>query len=293
MLINACRDIPYQTLELTQLIHSNIQITVKRIDLVHPTISGNKWFKLKYNLIEAKRLGCTQLLSFGGAYSNHIDALAHAAHDFGLDSIGIIRGDELASKPLNPTLSRAQSLGMKLEFISRQDYRDKQNPEYLAKLQLAYPQAYIIPEGGTNILAVKGCEEILSEHDRQDYDLIVCAVGTGGTFSGLVNASHPKQRLLGFSALKGDFLSTEVAKWVDRTKQNWTIYDESVFGGYGKFDNRLLDFIESIERQSNLPLEPIYTGKAIYRLLAMIEQGQLAGHNRVLFIHTGGLQAFK
>lgn len=288
-----CRDVPYQNLALPQLIHSDIQITVKRIDLVHPTISGNKWFKLKYNLIEAKRLGCTQLLSFGGAYSNHIDALAHAANEFGLDSVGIIRGNELAGKPLNPTLSRAQALGMKLEFISRQDYRDKQNPEYLAKLQLAYPQAYIIPEGGTNALAVKGCEEILSEHDRQAYDLIVCALGTGGTFSGLVNASRPTQRLLGFSALKGNFLATEVAKWVDRAKQNWTIYDDSVFGGYGKFDNRLLDFIESIEHQSHLPLEPIYTAKAVYRLIAMIEQGQLAAHSKVLFIHTGGLQAFK
>ena len=284
----ACQTIPYQTIRLPQ----GITITVKRIDQVHPTISGNKWFKLKYNLLEAKRLGYTQLLSFGGAYSNHIHALAHAANEYGFTSIGIIRGAELADKPLNPTLTTAQGLGMQFEFIPRSDYRLKHTPEFLAQLQARYPNAYIIPEGGSNTLAVQGCEEILSEQDRKDFDTIVCAVGTGGTFAGLINASHPKQNLLGFSALKGDFLIEDIRRWTDNDKQNWTLYSEEVFGGYGKFDDKLLMFIKDIQRQYDLPLEPIYTGKAMYRLLELIEQGEFVPNSRILFIHTGGLQAF-
>lgn len=284
--------IPYQSLQIPISTSQCIDITVKRIDLVHPTISGNKWFKLKYNLIEAKRLGCTQLLSFGGAYSNHIDALAHAAAEYGFDSIGIIRGSELADKPLNPTLTRAKALGMELEFITREAYRHKHSAEYLAELKSRYPQAYIIPEGGTNTLAVKGCEEILTDADRCDFDVIVCALGTGGTFSGLVNASSDAQFLLGFSALKGDFLTAQVQQWTANGKDNWMIYDDSLFGGYGRFDQKLIDFIKSIKRQYQLPLEPIYTGKAFYRLLRMLQQGHLSSSSRILFIHTGGLQAF-
>ena len=283
-----CQSIPYQTMRLP----NGITITVKRIDQVHPTISGNKWFKLKYNLLEAKRLGYTQLLSFGGAYSNHIHALAHAAYEYGFTSIGIIRGAELADKPLNPTLTTAQGLGMQFEFIPRSDYRLKHTPEFLGELQARYPNAYIIPEGGSNTLAVQGCEEILSEQDRQDFDTIVCAVGTGGTFAGLINASHPKQHLLGFSALKGDFLIADVKEWTDSNKQNWTLYSEEVFGGYGKFDEVLLAFINEVQQQYEVPLEPIYTGKAMYRLLDLIEQGEFAPNSRILFIHTGGLQAF-
>ncbi|CAM4067340.1 1-aminocyclopropane-1-carboxylate deaminase/D-cysteine desulfhydrase [Psychrobacter arenosus] len=289
----SCQTILYhKILYQTMLLPHGITITVKRIDQVHPTISGNKWFKLKYNLLEAQRLGYSQLLSFGGAYSNHIHALAHAANEYGFTSIGIIRGAELADKPLNSTLATAQGLGMQFEFITRSDYRLKHTPEYLAELQARYPYAYIIPEGGSNTLAVKGCEEILSEADRQDFDTVVCAVGTGGTFSGLINASHAKQKLLGFSALKGDFLTADVKEWADSTKQNWTLYSEEVFGGYGKFDDKLLTFIKIIQQQYDLPLEPIYTGKAMYRLLDLIEQGEVLPHSKILFIHTGGLQAF-
>ena len=280
--------VPYQTIPVA----GDISITVKRIDQVHPTISGNKWFKLKYNLIEAKRLGYSQLLSFGGAYSNHIYALAHAASEFGFDSIGIIRGAELADKPLNPTLTMARSLGMQLKFISRSDYRRKHTPEFLAELQDSYPSAYIIPEGGTNTLAVKGCEEILSEQDKREFDTIACAVGTGGTFAGLINASQPEQKLLGFSALKGDFLINDIKQWANNEKQNWTLNPEDKFGGYGKFNDELLTFIADVKARFNLPLEPIYTGKAFYRLLQLIEQGKVASGSKILFIHSGGLQAF-
>lgn len=277
------QDIPYQYIgDLGE-----VQVTVKRLDLVHPTISGNKFFKLKYNLIEARKLGYTQLLSFGGAYSNHIYALAQAAHEYGFDSIGIIRGEELQDQALNPMLTTAIKLGMQLQFINRQDYRRKHTPEFLAKLQQRYPNAYIIPEGGSNVLAIKGTAEILKDFDRENFDVICCAVGTGGTIAGLINASSPQQKVIGFSALKGDFLNDEVQKWT--TKNNWQIIADDTFGGYAKYDQRLLNFMENMQQKYQLPLEPIYTGKAFYQLWQLIQQGYFTASTRILFIHTGGL----
>ncbi len=305
---------PYQTCIL-----ANTIITVKRVDMVHPTISGNKFYKLKYNLMQAKQQGFSQILSFGGAYSNHIFALAHACKTYGFDSIGIIRGQELASKPLNDTLQTAQSLGMQLYFISRCDYRNKHTPKFLAQLQLKYPNAYIIPEGGTNVLAVKGCEQILSEEDKQKFDVIVLAVGTGGTMAGIINASTPNQQIIGFSALNSDYQKKEISKFltarfkfVEGQSNNYSrhvltirqaqslaqlgifkgqLYKDDVFGGYGKYNHELLALIADIKQQANIPLEPIYTGKAMYRLQQMLKQGEFK-NQRILFVHTGGLQAF-
>ncbi len=264
-----------------------IHLTVKRLDLVHPTVSGNKFFKLKYNLLEARKLGVTQLLSFGGAYSNHIHALAQAAHAFGFESIGIIRGEELQHQALNPILEQASQLGMQLQFVSRQDYRRKHTPEFLAKLQQRYPNTYIIPEGGTNDLAIKGTAEILTDFDRENFDVICCAVGTGGTIAGLINASTAQQKLIGFSALKGNFLNDEVRKWT--TQNNWQIYSDDTFGGYAKNNARLLNFVEDVSEKYQLPLEPIYTGKAFYQLWQLIQQNHFTASTRILFIHTGGL----
>ncbi|MFC3903828.1 D-cysteine desulfhydrase [Acinetobacter marinus] len=277
------QDIPYQA--ITDL--GDVQLMVKRLDLVHPSISGNKFFKLKYNLIEARKLGYTQLLSFGGAYSNHIYALAHAAQQYGFESIGIIRGEELQDQALNPMLATASTLGMQLQFISRQDYRRKHTPEFLAELQQRYPNAYIIPEGGSNDLAIQGTAEILTDFDRENFDVICCAVGTGGTITGLINASSPQQKVIGFSALKGDFLDDDVRKWT--TKNNWQIYSDNTFGGYAKYDQRLLNFMENMQQKYQLPLEPIYTGKAFYQLWQLIQQHHFTASTRILFIHTGGL----
>lgn len=196
----------YQTL----IDQPDIHLDLKRLDLIHPHISGNKFYKLKYNLQHAKQLGQDTLITFGGAFSNHIAATAYAAHYFGFNSIGIIRGEELADQRLNHTLATASQFGMQLEFINRQDYRNKEQPDFLAELQSRFPNAYIIPEGGTNSLAIQGCKEILSEQDRQNYDVICCAVGTGGTITGLIESSHFNQNILGFSALKGDFLTSDV-----------------------------------------------------------------------------------
>lgn len=276
--------VPYQKIQLD----SDVHVQVKRIDLAHPTISGNKFYKLKYNLLEAKQQGYNSLLSFGGAYSNHIFALAHAAQAYGFKSIGIIRGEELQHQTLNPTLQTAFDLGMQLEFISRMQYRQKHTPAYLAELQQQFPDALIIPEGGTNHLAVQGCQEILSQEDLQNFDYICCAIGTGGTISGIINASQNHQTVLGFSALKGNFLIDEIKQWT--SKKNWQLFSEDVFGGYGKFTPELMQFIQQIQEQYDLPLEPIYTGKAFYRLMQLIQVDYFPSEARILFIHTGGLQ---
>lgn len=263
-------------------------LDLKRLDLIHPHISGNKFYKLKYNLQHAKQLGQDTLITFGGAFSNHIAATAYAAHYFGFNSIGIIRGEELADQRLNHTLATASQFGMQLEFINRQDYRNKEQPDFLAELQSRFPNAYIIPEGGTNSLAIQGCKEILSEQDRQNYDVICCAVGTGGTITGLIESSHFNQNILGFSALKGDFLTSDVTHLT--AKKNWKIIDEYCCGGYAKTSAQLIEFIQFFEKQYQIPLEPIYTGKMLFGIFDLIEKAYFPPHTRILAIHSGGLQ---
>lgn len=283
MFDSLARAIPYQIL----LLHG-VKITVKRLDLVHPQISGNKFFKLKYNFLDARRQGFKKVLTFGGAYSNHIAAAAYAAHACGFASAGIIRGEELAARPLNPTLQTAQQFGMQLRFISREQYGQKHTADFLAQLQADYPEHYVIPEGGTNALAVQGCREILTENDLNNFDLICCAAGTGGTIAGLIEASRPQQRILGFSALKGLFLNDEVAKLTAKT--NWEIIDDYCCGGYAKTTPELLQFIRLFEAEHSLPLEQIYTGKMLFGISQMIQRGEIASDQRVLIIHSGGLQ---
>lgn len=285
MFDHIAQSVPHQYIQLPYPLH----LDIKRLDLIHPQISGNKFFKLKYNLLAAKQQNLSSILTFGGAYSNHIAATAYAAHLFGLKSVGVIRGEELASKPLNPTLAKAQSLGMHLHFVSRTEYRLRDEANYLQQLQHQFPQAYIIPEGGTNELAVQGCQEILSQSDLEQYDVICCTVGTGGTISGLIERSAPHQKVLGFSALKGGFLQQEVQQWTQ--KQNWSLTDAYCCGGYAKTSPELLAFIENFEEQHAVPLEPIYTGKMMFGLLNLIKNNYFAEGTRILAIHSGGLQA--
>ena len=280
-------DIPYQSIAFDH----GIVVSVKRIDLVHPHIAGNKFYKLKYNLQAAREQGKTLLISFGGAYSNHIHALAHAAHEYGFQALGIIRGQELAEQALNPTLQDAADLGMRFEFISRSNYRQKHTPEFLQAVLARHPNAYIIPEGGCNDLAIQGCAEILSDADKRDFEVICCAVGTGGTLAGLINASAAQQRLIGYAALKTDHLSVEIMHMTH--KRQWQVFSEEVFGGYGRFNAELLDFIANTQACAGLPLDPVYTGKAFYRLSQHIAEGLFAPNSRILFIHTGGLQGHR
>ena len=289
MFEDIAQTIPYQKLPFEN--DQAIEITIKRLDQIHPQISGNKFFKLKYNFLEAQRLGVKNILTFGGAFSNHIAATAYAAHLFGFQSIGIIRGEELQHKTLNHTLETAKQFGMQLNFVSREEYRQKDNIEFLNKLNLQFPNSYIIPEGGTNTLAIQGCQEILTANDLNHYDIICCAVGTGGTISGLIEASAKHQTVLGFSALKGDFLQTEVA--TQTAKNNWKIIDRYCFGGYAKTQPELLAFIEQFEYQHRIPLEHIYTGKMLFGIFDLISKHYFAQGTRILVIHSGGLQGRK
>ena len=276
--------IPYQTLQLPQ----PVQLTIKRLDLIHPQISGNKFFKLKYNLLAAQQQGFSQVLTFGGAFSNHIAATAYAAQRFGFQSIGIIRGQELATQDLNPTLQTAQDFGMQLHFVSRAEYRLRHEVEYLQQLQQQYPQAFIIPEGGSNALAIQGTQEILSPDDLENYDVICCAVGTGGTLAGIIESSSEQQHVLGFSALKGDFLKHDIQQWTD--KSNWSLTDAYCCGGYAKTTLELLQFMQQFEQQYDIPLEQVYTAKMMMGLLDLIQHSHFPAHTRILAIHTGGLQ---
>ncbi|MBJ8483291.1 1-aminocyclopropane-1-carboxylate deaminase/D-cysteine desulfhydrase [Acinetobacter vivianii] len=275
---------PYQTLDLP----APVQLTVKRLDQIHPHISGNKFFKLKYNLLAAQQQGCSKILTFGGAFSNHIAATAYAAQRFGFQSIGIIRGDELASQVLNPTLQTAHDFGMQLHFVSRVEYRLRHEAAYLQQLQQQYPQAFIVPEGGTNTLALQGSQEILSAHDRENYDVICCAVGTGGTIAGLIESSSDRQHVLGFSALKGDFLQQDIQQWTD--KKNWSLTDAYCCGGYAKTSPALLQFMQQFEQQYAIPLEQVYTAKMMMGLFDLIQQQHFPENTRIIAIHTGGLQ---
>ncbi|RNC87632.1 MAG: 1-aminocyclopropane-1-carboxylate deaminase/D-cysteine desulfhydrase [Winogradskyella sp.] len=267
---------------------ANIQLYIKREDLLHPHISGNKYRKLKYNLQEAKQKGKDTLLTFGGAFSNHIAASAYAGKLNGLRTIGVIRGEELKSKiSTNPTLSFAQECGMIFYFMSREAYRKKEDPDILNQLYEKYGDFYLIPEGGTNTLAVKGCEDILDDSTKK-FNYICTSVGTGGTISGIINASETHQKILGFPALKGAFLSKEITKFA--TKTNWQLIPGYNFGGYAKINTELITFINDFKSMYNISLDPIYTGKMMFGILDMIALNQFEENSKILAIHTGGLQ---
>lgn len=265
-----------------------IELYIKREDVLHDEISGNKFRKLKYNLDKAKRQGKSRLLTFGGAYSNHIAAVAAAGRDYGFETIGVIRGDELALKyQENPTLKKAMQDGMQFCFATRTQYRDKMNVVFLEKLQQQFGDFYVIPEGGTNQLAVKGCEEILTEED-QVFDFICCAVGTGGTISGIINSLQSHQKALGFPALKGGFLFDDIRPYVKN--QQWDLILDYHFGGYAKVSDELRLFIKEFNQKYLITLEPIYTGKMVFGILDLISQGKFPEKSKILIIHTGGLQ---
>lgn len=267
---------------------------IKREDLLHAQVSGNKLRKLKYNLQEAKRLGKDILITYGGAFSNHIAATAAAGKLESFKTIGIIRGEELAhdlEKTLagNATLQTAVANGMELQFISRALYSKKEHPTHLTHLQNRYPQGYLIPEGGTNALAVLGTQEILTAHDKEFYDVICVAAGTGGTAAGIINSTAPHQQVLVFSALKGNFMRDEILKYTVKT--NFEVINETQFGGYAKFSKVLIDFMNIRFRESGIPLDPIYTAKMMYGIEQMVESGVITGKTRILAVHTGGLQS--
>ncbi|MFK8275846.1 1-aminocyclopropane-1-carboxylate deaminase/D-cysteine desulfhydrase [Capnocytophaga cynodegmi] len=271
---------------------NGISLHIKREDKNHHFVSGNKLRKLKYNILQAQKEGKTQLLTFGGAYSNHIAATAAAGQLMGLKTIGIIRGEELRSKiDENPTLSFAQKCGMDFQFISRENYRLKHTDEFLHQLKKHYgSDTYIVPEGGTNEFAVKGCEEILTEQDSK-FDVICSAVGTGGTISGLINSSFSHQIVLGFPALKGEFLSDVIKQYTSKT--NWQLIHDYNFGGYAKVSDELISFLNNFNKKTGISLDPIYTGKMIFAIFALSNKNFFKPNTKILAIHTGGLQGIQ
>jgi 1-aminocyclopropane-1-carboxylate deaminase len=273
---------------------AGIRVIVKREDLNHPLISGNKWWKLKYNLEEARKSGFHKILTFGGAYSNHIYATAAAAIESCFESIGIIRGEKIL--PLNPTLKFAERNGMKLHFISREEYRLKTTSSFIQELKKNFGDFYLIPEGGTNLLAVKGCEEFaINELSNINFEYIFLSVGTGGTISGLICGFKGLKKIVGVSVLKnGEFLSDDINGLIQnfsgRSYGNWELLTSYHQGGYAKVTEELKRFIVMMQAQHNLPLDAVYTGKLLWAVMKEAENGAFKRGSTVLVLHTGGLQ---
>ncbi len=280
-----------QEIDLSIFTNQDLKLSILREDLIHPEISGNKFRKLKYNLLEAKKLGFNQLLTFGGAFSNHIAATAAAGKLHGFKTIGLIRGEELKDKiDTNSTLRFAKNCGMELHFISREAYREKNNSLFIEDLKNKFPSTYVVPEGGTNDLAINGCKEILFDQ-CDEFNFIASAIGTGGTIAGLIEASKPHQHLLGFPSLKGDFLQKEVENLTK--KRNFTIFNEYHFGGYGKVNEELINFVNYFKKTTQIQLDPIYTGKMVFGVLQLIKNHYFSDSSKILMIHTGGLQGIE
>ncbi len=269
---------------------SGMELFIKREDKIHEKISGNKWRKLKYNLIHAKNLGYEQLLTFGGAFSNHIVALAHAGKAYNFKTIGIIRGEKKIN--LNPSLTYAVNSGMKLIYVNRENYNlIRENNSLLGNL-LNIEGTYIIPEGGSNSLGVKGCEEIVIDLPDK-YDFFCVPIGTGGTFCGMLKGLNGNSKLLGFPSLKGAFVQKMIETMRVEQKINFTnfeIIDAYHFGGYAKFNDQLISFINKFKKDSGIQLDPIYTGKMLFGIYMLIKTGYFKPKSKILAIHTGGLQ---
>lgn len=284
--------LPSPLIELQEdlLERRRVRLFIKRDDLINPHISGNKWRKLKYNLQEARRSGYDTILTFGGPYSNHILATATAGKLLNFKTIGVIRGE--APEPLNHCLAFVLKQGMALHYLSRKDYRQKYAPEILSELEKKYGAFYLLPEGGSNSLAVKGCAEIVDEIETP-FDYLTCSVGTGGTLAGLI-AGAPYRKVLGFSALKGGaFLENDVKKlladYSGKSYSNWAIQTDYHFGGYAKTTPELLDFMQNFQRRHGIALDYVYTGKEMFGLYDLINKGWFEPGSRIIMTHTGGL----
>lgn len=278
---------------------AGVEVSVLRLDLMHPWVNGNKWFKLKYNLLAAKEQNYTTILTFGGAYSNHIYATAAAGNLLGFRTIGVIRGDERL--PLNPTLSFAVAQGMQLIYVDRETYRQRDTAELYADLRQGFGEVFIIPEGGCNLNGVRGCTEILSEVTA-GFDTICVACGTATTLAGLILSLQPKQRSLGFPVLKnGEFLKHDITKLLTQylasglptpsrnPATSWELVCDYHFGGYGKVNHELVSFSHEFTQIHSIPLDYVYTAKMFYGVMDLISKGRIEG-DRLLLIHTGGLQ---
>ena len=291
---------PLQTICHPLLTEHGLTLQIKRDDLLHKDISGNKWRKLKFNLLSAAQADIKHIVSFGGAFSNHIHALAAAGYHFGFKTTAIIRGESFYAE--NPTLSQARKWGMELEFVDRKTYRLRHDDAYLESLQSQYPDAIIVPEGGTNDLALQGmfetCSEII-EQSQQPINHVITATGSGGTIAGLI-AGFSKQnqtaiKVTGIAVLKqAEYLNEVITQLVDtqalKNTNDWQLHTEFHHGGYAKTPPELTTFCTAFSEQTGVPIEPIYTGKMFFALFKLIEQGYFKQGDNLIALHTGGLQ---
>jgi 1-aminocyclopropane-1-carboxylate deaminase len=280
---------PIKQIHCNLLKQKNISLQIKRDDLLHPLISGNKWRKLKYNLTRMQQLKKTELLTFGGAFSNHVHACAAAGQYFNIKTHAIIRGPHLDSN--NPTLQFAKQCGMQLHAVTRLEYKQRNQADYLAELQTRFPNAYIVPEGGSNQFAIEGCKELAQSLPEHHY--LICPTGSGGTLAGLIEGSSLNTTVIGIAVLKqADYLRDEIKALSPRAalNNNWQLLTEFHDGGYGRFSPALWQFCQQMSAQQQLPLEPIYSGKMMFALWQLITQDYFAPGSKIIAIHTGGLQ---
>ena len=271
-------------------VQKNIQLFIKREDLIHPQISGNKYWKLFFNVNHyiASSPAKPYIITFGGAFSNHIAAVSTVGSLAGIPTLGIIRGEELQEKwRENPTLVFAIRNGMNLKFVTRTEYRHKE--KLTAFLQQEFPEALIVPEGGTNEDAVAGIKMMLDDHTK-DFDYLCTAVGTGGTVAGISKYCGESQKVIGFKAVKDDALDNRISELTPN--KNVSLID-SAFGGYGKIKDENIRFINDFKKHYGIPLEPVYTGKMMQKVFELIEDGYFPENSKVLCFHTGGLQGIE
>ena len=271
----------------------NYQITVKRDDLIHPIISGNKWRKLKYALLESLNSGVQHILSFGGGYSNHLHALGYCCHDLNIEFTAIVRGDY--SQNPSPMLRDLAKWQTKISYVDRKTYQQRTNVDYLHGLQQRYPNAVLIPEGGSWLHAIKGVAEIINELPEQ-LDHIIAPVASGGTLAGLISASeHYNTHITGIAALKGkDYLEQLVSDLLPHKRNisgKWQINHQHHFGGYAKVTKELIGFINTFKAETGILLDPIYNGKMLFGIYDLMKKGYFKKNTSILAIHTGGLQA--
>ncbi len=281
-----------QSVQHALLQQREVQLSVLRLDALDPYLGGNKWYKLQAYLLDARRLGCSRLLSFGGAWSNHLYALAAAGQRFGFSTVGVIRGER--PKQLNALLTDLQAMHMQLVFVSRSEYRRRYDAAWLDQIHTQFAPCYSIPEGGAGALGVQGAANILPVALHTAYDVVALACGSGTSAAGLLSVLPTSAQLLGFSVLRdGGSLQAAVAAMAPNAQAEWRIETNFAGAGFAKVNAELVQFMDAFTADTGIPLEPVYTGKLLRGLFAMIEQGEFAAGTRILALHTGGLQGLR
>lgn len=283
-----------QLITLPVFTEKQLKVYMIRTDKMHPQISGNKWYKLKYNLKAAQQQGVSRVISFGGAYSNHIHALAWSARAFGMESVGVIRGEVVD----NPMLSDARNWGMQLHFVDRVSYRKRNCEDWWDELQSEIGSGFMIPEGGSNALAIQGVSELMSKLCQQipDLDYLLCACGTGGTLAGLLSVAPESVKVEGYPVLKGaDFLYSDIQQLLECSGAVmplccWVLDMDSHYGGYGKINAEHQCAWLMLEQEFQMQLDPVYTSKMLRRFMEKVSQDAYPAGSTLALVHTGGLQ---